>query len=275
MSGLLGIGGNIASDAVDTGNPIKIGGYGSTTSPAAVAAGDRINTWHSLHGAVATFLATTGGTVITNITASSDAGNTASIGLVTGSFGYLYNPTDNDWDRARTIVNATDSTGVGIAAMGVLAQLDNTSPTAITENQFGNLRMDPARNLGVAPSPYPVNAVASTATSGLVSNASAVATLTGVASRTMYITGYDCHAGTATAAARVSIVVSGTITGSMTNAAFATNATTFVPAPVPTLVHYDPPIPASAANTSIVVTMGAVGSGGATAVCNAYGYTLP
>jgi hypothetical protein len=135
--------------------------------------------------------------------------------------------------------------------------------------------MDASRNLGVAASAYPPGAVASTATSGLVSNASAVATLTGVASRTMYITGFQCTPGSATAAAAVSIVVSGLITGSNTMTAYATNATTFVPAPVPTVVTYPVPVPASAANTSIVVTMGAVGAGGTTAVCNAQGFTLP
>lgn len=111
-----------------------------------------------------------------------------------------------------------------------------------------------------------------TATSGLVSNASAVATLAASGGKTTYITGFQCTPGMATAAAAVSIVVSGLITGSNTLTAFATNATTFVPAPTPVIVQYPTPIPASAANTTIVVTMGAVGTGGATAVCNAQGY---
>lgn len=34
-------------------------------------------------------------------------------------------------------------------AAGLLAQLDNTSPTTITENQFGNLRMSDERSLHV------------------------------------------------------------------------------------------------------------------------------
>lgn len=111
-----------------------------------------------------------------------------------------------------------------------------------------------------------------TATSGIVSNAAAVATLATAVGKTTYITGFQCTPGSATAAAVISIVVSGTITGSMTYSTYVTNGTTFVPAPVPVVVSFVPAIPASATNTTIVVTMGAVGTGGASAVCNAQGY---
>lgn len=58
---------------------------------------------------------------------------------------YTYN--GSNYDRRRGVTNATNSTGTGIAAAGILAQFDDTSPTAITENQFGNLRMSSNRNL--------------------------------------------------------------------------------------------------------------------------------
>jgi hypothetical protein len=51
----------------------------------------------------------------------------------------LYN--NSTFDRTRSIINATNSTGTGIQAVGLVAQLDDTSLTTITENQFGNLRM--------------------------------------------------------------------------------------------------------------------------------------
>lgn len=51
------------------------------------------------------------------------------------------------WDRMRAVANATNSIGTGIAAAGILGQFDDVSPTAITENQFGNLRMSANRNL--------------------------------------------------------------------------------------------------------------------------------
>lgn len=43
--------------------------------------------------------------------------------------------------------NALNSTGAGILASQNVAQFDDVSPTAITENQFGNLRMSANRNL--------------------------------------------------------------------------------------------------------------------------------
>lgn len=61
------------------------------------------------------------------------------------NFPYLYNATT--WDRTRSVANATNSTGTGIQAVGLIAQLDDSSPTSITENQFGNLRMSAERGL--------------------------------------------------------------------------------------------------------------------------------
>lgn len=43
--------------------------------------------------------------------------------------------------------NALNSTGAGIPTAQVIGQFDDVSPTAITENQFGNLRMSANRNL--------------------------------------------------------------------------------------------------------------------------------
>jgi hypothetical protein len=57
----------------------------------------------------------------------------------------LYNGTS--WDLGRSILNATNSTGAGIAASGLLAQFDDVAPTTITENNFGNLRMSANRLL--------------------------------------------------------------------------------------------------------------------------------
>ncbi len=50
-------------------------------------------------------------------------------------------------DLWRSIVNANNTTGTGIGAVGLLAQFDDVSPTAITENQFGNVRMSVRREV--------------------------------------------------------------------------------------------------------------------------------
>jgi hypothetical protein len=42
--------GNVANDAVDTGNPVKVGGRASSSSPVAVVTGDRVNLWLGLNG---------------------------------------------------------------------------------------------------------------------------------------------------------------------------------------------------------------------------------
>lgn len=46
----LPMGGNVASGATDTGNPILIGGYGSSTTPSAVSNGQRVRAWFGLQG---------------------------------------------------------------------------------------------------------------------------------------------------------------------------------------------------------------------------------
>ena len=50
-------------------------------------------------------------------------------------------------DRQRAVVNTLNSTGTGIAAAGIVGQFDDVAPTAITENQFGPVRMSTNRNL--------------------------------------------------------------------------------------------------------------------------------
>lgn len=70
--------------------------------------------------------------------------------ITTGVFGsYLYN--NASYDRPRSIINSTNSTGTGIQAVGLTAQLDDTSPSTITENQFGALRLSGDRSLITTP----------------------------------------------------------------------------------------------------------------------------
>ena len=61
------------------------------------------------------------------------------------NFGMLFN--GSSYDRLREAVNALNSTGTVLPAAQIVGQFDDTSPTAITENQFGNLRMSANRNL--------------------------------------------------------------------------------------------------------------------------------
>lgn len=56
-------------------------------------------------------------------------------------------------DMLRSAVNGANSTGTGIMAAGLMAQFDDVSVTAITENNFGHVRMSADHILYVAVAP--------------------------------------------------------------------------------------------------------------------------
>lgn len=77
--------------------------------------------------------------------ALADAAAAAPTTPTVGSVPLLMNATTVD--RQRAVVTGLDSTGTGIAAAGVVAQYDDTAPSAVTENQFGAVRMGSDRVL--------------------------------------------------------------------------------------------------------------------------------
>lgn len=83
--------GDVAHDAVDSGNPQKIGGYASSTTPTAVASGDRVNGYFDTNGrlVVRVDAGPTGGGSIGTVTCvgdlahdAVDSGNPVKIGAV-------------------------------------------------------------------------------------------------------------------------------------------------------------------------------------------------
>jgi len=66
-----------------------------------------------------------------------------------GAFGMIRDVGDGNWDMMAAIRAAPDLAAAdsGVLAVGLMAQLDDTSPTSITENQFGNVRMSSRRAL--------------------------------------------------------------------------------------------------------------------------------
>lgn len=62
-----------------------------------------------------------------------------------GAAGLTYN--GSTWDRRRSVVAAQDTTGTGIAAAGILGQLDDTATATVTENQFAPVRISTRRAL--------------------------------------------------------------------------------------------------------------------------------
>lgn len=108
------------------------------------------------------------------------------------------------------------------------------------------------------------------AASGNVANASAVATIPAIAGQRAYINGFQCTAAGSTAAAVVNLTVAGVMTGTMTYTfVFPAGATV---AASPLVVNFSTPVPASAVNTAIVVTLPAGGAGNTNAACSAQGF---
>src|SRR5258706_9411427 len=108
-----------------------------------------------------------------------------------------------------------NSTGSGLIATAPSAQLDDVSPTSVTENNFAHIRMSADRALLTSSHPYSTDQTAETATSGNVANATAAATLATASGKTTFITGFQCSSGGATASADVDITVTGVITATL------------------------------------------------------------
>jgi hypothetical protein len=134
----------------------------------------------------------------------------------------------------------------------------------------GTLDVSTYGNVNWAPAPYLSTQI--TASSANVANAVASATLAGASGKTTYITGFQVTASGATAG----LAVTGTVTGLISG----TTSFTFVfPAGVavaaqPLNYFFDPPIPASAQNTAIVVSVPAGGSGNTNTTVSAQGFQL-
>jgi hypothetical protein len=86
-----------------------------------------------------------GTNLVTLSTSGADAVSNTLTGVPTYSRGLLFNGTT--WDRWLGAANALNSTGTGLGTAQIVGQFDDVAPTAITENQFGNVRMSANRNL--------------------------------------------------------------------------------------------------------------------------------
>ena len=106
--------------------------------------------------------------------------------------------------------------------------------------------------------------------SGNVANASAAATITSGANNFAFITGFEAAYAGATAGQCVNLTVTGVLGGTMTYPVCSPTGVTV--AGVPLIVEFDPPLKASAVNTSIVVTLPALGAGNTNAAVVAHGY---
>lgn len=121
-----------------------------------------------------------------------------------------------------------------------------------------------------AVSPYEASETPSSSSSGVVANATATATLAGVVGKTNYCTGFEITGAGATAAAVVAATLTGTAGGTLSyTVVFPAGATLPI---TPVVVHFDPPLKASATNTAIAVSVPAAGAGNTHVTVNVHGY---
>ena len=118
----------------------------------------------------------------------------------------------------------------------------------------------------------PTGATEVVGSSGVVSAAAAVATLTSSAGRTAYLTAFGVAGLGATAAVMATITITGVLGGTI-NFGYPVPAGVGV-AGQPMTVSIEPPLPASAVNTNIVVTVASFGTGNVGASCMATGYLV-
>lgn len=141
------VGGPAADNAVASGNPVPVGGDVNTTRPT-WANLDRAAAQFDIRGNLGVSLWGAGTATNVHVAAGADGASNADAGLYVSARASVYN--NATWDRAHSVINGTDSNGTGIAAAGILAQVDDTTPTDPAENQFANLRMTDQRALHVA-----------------------------------------------------------------------------------------------------------------------------
>jgi hypothetical protein len=110
------------------------------------------------------------------------------------------------------------------------------------------------------------------ASSGVVANGNAVATLTADADSTVYLTGFQFTALGATALANVQATVTGLRGGTMTyEFQFPAGVTAIA---TPMIVNFPFPLAAVGPGTNVVVTLPAAGAGNTVAIANAQGFKL-
>jgi hypothetical protein len=179
----------------------------------------------------------------------------------------LYNGTTADLQRS--IANATNSNGIGITASGLVAQLDDTAPTAITENQFGNLRMSPNRSLLVTHDSSTPDYWSYAAAAGGISNTTTAVTVKAAdgAGLRNYVKSMQLAAGALGAATEV--VIRDGAAGTVLWRGFVTTAGI---AGVETII-FDKPLKGTAATLLEVATLTATITGGV--YVNLQGFVAP
>lgn len=141
--------GSVAAGSTDAGNPVKTGAVYMTTQPT-YTDGQRGNSQIDTRGNTKVTLMTMDSA--NQVTTASTNSDTVAVSAIASrwqvnALGMSFDGTN--YNRDRVVSNGLDSAGTGIKAAGIVAQLDDTATSTVTENQFGNLRLAPNRALMV------------------------------------------------------------------------------------------------------------------------------
>ncbi len=252
--------GPTAPGSAVTSNPLINGGVVNTTSPTARSTGQAAYWWMGDRGSGATFLTNQAGSAVAPVSGTNGLYvDNRSIGGVTISVGSGV----MDTGTQRTAL-ATDSPGqIGTGTAGSPNAQVITAQGITGGAGFGSVSDYPVGGTGTA-------AVPVAATSGNVAAATATATLAGTSGKTTYITGLQIVGTGATAASVVSCTITGLLGGTVTLPLGVVAGAT-LQNPIIN-ISYAKPVPASAANTSIVVSCPTLGSGNTNNSVSAQGY---
>lgn len=144
------------------------------------------------------------------------------------------------------------------------------NPLPVTSSA-GGAAVSTSNPMPVASNALPVGATALAISSGNVANAIASATLAAAASKTTYIKGLTITPGGATVAG----LVTATLVGLGNTLSYTIGAPTGAGAAgAPFQVNFGDGLPASAANTAIVLSLPALGAGNTNASVTVWGYQL-
>ena len=151
-----GVAGAAADGAAVSGNPVLIAGQDGTNAQSIKTDSTgsvQVDIESSVSLTVGTFpdnepfnLSQWGGATVTGASTMGDGEVGSSVTPPVGAFMMIRNSGTDNWDRLLEAINGLNSTGTGIPTAQIVGQFDDTSPTSITENQFGNLRMSANRN---------------------------------------------------------------------------------------------------------------------------------
>lgn len=119
---------------------------------------------------------------------------------------------------------------------------------------------------------FPLGATPIAASSGNQTNATAAATLPGAAGKTTYLTAFHATGSGSTLGLCVSVTVTGVVGGPLTYTYSFPIGILLGAAPL--IVPFDPPLPASAQNQAITVSMPAGGLGNTNASVVATGFQV-